>query len=77
MNRGAINLKSRTTMHLENFPKEKYRKKKDVSAALRLCGFTEYEYGILCLLCFHECYTIAISVVKKFKDRLAECDKRL
>ena len=77
MNRGAINLKSRTTMPLENVPKEKYRTKEDVSFALRSCGLNEYEYGILCLLCFHECYTIAISMVKKFKDEIVNSDKRL
>ena len=50
MNQGAINLKKRTTMPLEKVPKEKYRKKTDVFAALKFCKFTGYEYRILCLL---------------------------
>ena len=48
-------------------PKEIYKKKKDELAARKSRQFSEDEYGMLCLLCIHEFYTVAIGIAKNLK----------
>ena len=67
MNRSIINLDRRSRMNMNDMPKEIYKKKTDVLAVLKSHQFSEYEYGILCLLCIHEFYTVAIGIAKKLK----------
>ena len=54
-------------MNMNDIPKEIYKKKTDVLAALKSRQFSEDEYGMLCLLCIHELYTVAIGIAKKLK----------
>ena len=67
MNRSILNLDRRSRMNMNDIPKEIYKKKKDVLAALKSRQFSEDEYGMLCLLCIHEFYTVAIGITKKLK----------
>ena len=69
MNRSVLNLERRSKMNLNDVPKEVYKKKTDVLAALKSRQFSEDEYGMLCLLCIHEFYTVAIGMAKKLKDK--------
>ena len=67
MNRSILNLDRRSRMNMNDIPKEIYKKKTDVLAALKSRQFSEDEYGMLCLLCIHELYTVAIGIAKKLK----------
>jgi len=64
MSRNMLNLDRRAHIDFKDIPKEKYRKKTDVLAALKSHKFSEDEYGMLCLLSIHELYTVAISIAK-------------